>query len=459
MKADETVYERSGRPPSSAATPNWFGLDHTHDLQAESWVASANVDECDFPIQNLPLGVFYLSGSTAGRIGVAIGSQIFDVGLALDQGLLRELRDLEHLLKAGRLNPLMAAGRSTLRRVRHALFELLNVKNSAGKSDALECLVPMASVHMGLPTQIGDFTDFFTSIHHARRTGELVQPDNPVAPNFRSIPIGYHGRASTVVESGVPCVRPNGQINGPTGDVRYVPSKRLDFELEVGCYIGPGTSVGDVVPLDHAEDRIAGLCLVNDWSARDIQRWESQPLGPFLSKSFMTSTSPWVVTLDALEPFRQPPALRSADDPVLSPSLTSMRHSTHGAIDIELQVLLRTPLMAQRDLPAEVIARPNFRDQYWTLFQMITHQTSNGCRLRSGDLISSGTVSGPNREDSGCLLEWTAGGRRQLTLTSGEWRTFLEDGDIVTFRGQCRRSGFRTIGFGECQAQVAPART
>jgi fumarylacetoacetase len=428
-------------------------IDHTHDARAQSWVASANVPGTDFPIQNLPLGVFQVDSASSARIGVAIGDQILDVAAALDRGLLPRLQHLQPVLRSDNLNALMAGGPAQRRLLRNAVFELLEA-TSASQGAARTCLVPMASVRMRLPARIGDFTDFFTSIHHAQRTGELSRPEMPVAPNFRNMPIAYHGRASSVVESGVPCVRPKGQAVGPTGDNRYVPTSKLDFELEVGCYVGPGNELGDTIALDEAEQHVFGLSLVNDWSARDIQRWESQPLGPFLAKSFMTTVSPWIVTLEALAPFRAPARSRSGDEPQLSPTLTSAGHAATGGIQISLQVLLQTEVMRRDGIAPTVISQPNFADQYWTLFQMLTHHASNGCNLRSGDLLSSGTVSGPERVNSGCLVELTVGGREPLSMPSGETRSFLEDGDTVWLRGTCTRDGFTPIGFGDCKAQI-----
>ncbi|MDB5860831.1 MAG: fumarylacetoacetase [Ramlibacter sp.] len=431
-------------------------IDHTHDAAAPSWVASANDAGTEFPIQNLPLGVFETERGTGARIGVAIGDQVLDLAAALDRGLLPGLQGMAPALRADSLNALMARGAADRHRLRHTVFGLLEAGHSRS-AETSGCLVPMALVRMQLPARIGDFTDFFTSIHHARRTGELSRPDMPLLPNFRHLPIAYHGRASSVVVSGGPCMRPRGQALGMSGDTRYVPTQKLDFELEVGCYVGPGNALGETIPLDQAEDHVFGLSLVNDWSARDIQRWEAQPLGPFLAKSFTTSVSPWVVTLEALAPFRTAPRRPPGDDAPLSATLTSTSHARHGAIEIALQALLQTGQMSRDGLAPTPIAQPRFGDQYWTLFQMLTHHASNGCNLRSGDLISSGTVSGPERADSGCLLELTAGGREPLRLPSGEERRFLEDGDTVVLRGVCRRDGFRTIGFGECRAQVAPA--
>jgi fumarylacetoacetase len=424
-------------------------LDHTHDAVARSWVASANDGRTDFPLQNLPLGVFHASGATRGRIGIAIGDQVLDVAAALDAGLLVDAQAHEKLLRDDTLNALMAAGPAPRRFLRYAAHALLEA-SSPRRNQAQACLLPMSAVRMGLPASIGDFTDFFTSLPHARRTGEMARPDMPVAPNFRHMPIAYHGRASTVVASGEPCRRPKGQF----GDSRYRPTEKLDFELEVGCWVGPGNALGQPVSIDDAEAQVVGLSLVNDWSARDIQRWESLPLGPFLAKSFMTSVSPWVVTLEALAPFRAPAPQRGEGEPALPDVLTSPRHAAAGGIDIRLEVLLQTARMRSEGIAPAVISRPRFIDQYWTLFQMLTHHTSNGCSLRPGDLLASGTVSGPERGDSGCLVELTTGGREPLRLSSGEERRFLEDGDTVILRGRCERDGHASIGFGECRALI-----
>lgn len=430
-------------------------IDHTHDRRAQSWVGSANEVGAEFPIQNLPLGIFSSGASPIGRVGVAIGDQILDLAAALDAGLLPELDAFSAELHEEKLNRLMACGGGARRAVRQAVFHLLE-NGHRDRARAMRCLVPMASARMRLPTQIGDFTDFFTSIHHARRTGALTRPDMPVAPNFRHMPIAYHGRASSVVESGVPLVRPRGQRT-PSGGLNdgYVPTQWLDFELEVGCYVGRGNSLGSTIAIDDAEEHMFGLCLVNDWSARDIQIWESHPLGPFLSKSFMTTVSPWVVTLEALAPFRAPAAPREAGDPPLPSELTSVHHASQGGIAISLQAMLQTAEMCNNGAAAVVISQPQFSGQYWTLAQMLTHHASNGCNLRAGDLLSSGTVSGPEQHNSGCLVELNAGGRHALRLPSGESRLFLEDGDVVSLRGLCEREGYRPIGFGECEAQVA----
>lgn len=430
-----------------------FETDHTHDASVQSWVTSANAPGTEFPIQNLPLGVFSTAAKER-RIGVAIGDQILDVGAALDRGLLPGLDGVSTVLRSPSLNLLMSSGRATRHVVRDAVFMLLRA-DSAHAAAASACLVPMRDAQMHLPAQIGNFTDFFTSIHHARRTGELMRPEMPVAPNFRHMPIAYHGRASTVVESGVPCIRPRGQLGDPQGAAQvYAPSQRMDFELEVGCFVGRENTLGQPISIDDADDHMFGLCLVNDWSARDIQMWESYPLGPFLAKSFMTTASPWVVTLEALAPYRVPAPTRDTGETPVPAALTSARHVAQGAISISLQVLLQTAAMQKSGLAPVVISQPQFRDQYWTLTQMLTHHASNGCSLRTGDLLSSGTVSGPERKDSGCLIEFNAGGKQALSLPSGETRLFLEDGDTVWLRGVCERDGYKPIGFGECKGQI-----
>ncbi|CAN7482700.1 fumarylacetoacetase [Variovorax sp. LjRoot290] len=431
-----------------------FETDHTHDASVQSWVTSANAPSTEFPIQNLPLGVFSTAGAKERRIGVAIGDQILDLSAALDGGVLPGLDGLQAALRGNSLNLLMSSGRAARQAVRDAVFTLLRA-DSGHAAAASACLVPMRDAQMHLPAQIGNFTDFFTSIHHVRRTGELIRPEMPVAPNFRHMPIAYHGRASTVVESGVPCIRPRGQLGDPQGAAQvYAPSQRMDFELEVGCFVGRENALGQPISIDEADDHMFGLCLVNDWSARDIQMWESYPLGPFLAKSFMTTASPWVVTLEALAPYRVPAPTRDAGETPVPAALTSARHAAQGGISISLQVLLQTAAMQKSGMAPVVISQPQFSDQYWTLTQMLTHHASNGCSLRTGDLLSSGTVSGPERKDSGCLIEFNAGGKQALSLPSGETRLFLEDGDTVWLRGVCERDGYKPIGFGECKAQI-----
>lgn len=434
-----------------------MALNETHDVTIGSWVASANGAGTDFPLQNLPLGVYAADGGRNRRIGAAIGDMILDLAAAADKGLLTAALGTEpalgQALRAPTMNGLMALGRGAASALRGSLFGLLR-NGSTHRAALQECLVPMASAAMQLPARIGDFTDFYTSLHHASRAARAMRPGGELAPNFRHLPIAYHGRASSVVISGTPCARPHGLLGPDPAGAQYLPSQSLDFELEVGAYVGLGNALAAPVRLDDAEAHLFGVSLVNDWSARDIQRWEAQPLGPFLSKSFMTSVSPWVVTLEALEPFRDAPPARREDDPRISPGLTSVRHAALGAVRIGLRAELETPAMRQHGQRPEVISRPDFADQYWTLAQMLTHHTSNGCNLQPGDLLSSGTVSGPDTADSGCLLERTRNGAEPLRLANGETRTYLQDGDRLVLRGRCERTGFAGIGFGVCEARI-----
>ncbi len=430
-------------------------LDHTHRFDAASWVQSAQDPASDFPIQNLPFGVYRAAGQ-APRIGVAIGDAVLDLGRAFDLGLLAGVAELEGVCREVSLNALMALGRPAARRLRHALFALL-LADSPARRHAGVLLLQQDALAMQLPAQVGDFTDFFTSIDHAGRTGRMFRPDAPLQPNFHHLPVAYHGRASSLQPAGTPVIRPLGQRGAPDGAARYAPSARLDFELEVGFFVGPGNALGTPLAMDQAEQQIFGLCLVNDWSARDLQRWESQPLGPFLAKSFMTSVSPWVVTLDALAPFRRPAAARGAHAPPLSAFLDSPAHARHGAIDIALSAAIQTAAMRAAGTAPAVISRPHFAAQYWSIFQMLVHHASNGCNLRSGDLLASGTVSDPDPADSGCLLELAGNGAAPVLLPNGERRAWLEDGDVIELRGRCHGGAFRSIGFGACGAIVQAA--
>lgn len=444
------------------------GLDHTHDPAARSWVDSAQDAGTDFPIQNLPFGCFTTGSSTRGgstrstradasapRIGVAIGSSVLDLGAATDAGLLDETAALDR----PSLNHLMGMSADARRSLRHRLFALLSEEaDEATRERVRSCLVPIDDVEMRVPAEVGDFTDFYASIHHATRVGQLFRPDNPLLPNYRWIPIGYHGRASSIVPSGTPVRRPTGQLR-PAGDgvpPRVGPTERLDYELEVGVFVAGGNELGTTVDIAEAEERIFGLCLVNDWSARDIQGWEYQPLGPFLGKSFATSVSPWVVTREALAPFRTAPPPRAEGDPDPLPYLHAEGDRASGGFDIRLEVALSTAAMRDEGTAPEVLARGSALDLYWTFAQMLTHHAGNGCNLRPGDLIASGTVSGPERGQAGCLLELTTGGREPLALANGETRAFLEDGDEVVLRGRCERGGYRSIGFGSCVGRVLP---
>ena len=394
-------------------------IDETHDPALKSWVLSANRDSCDFPIQNLPVGVFKSARDGRPRPGIAIGDFILDGGPWLAG------EDLSEYFR------LSSTQRRDLRRVWSACLR-------AGSPE--RPLVPQAECEMCLPVAIGDYTDFYASLDHAMNVGRMFRPDAPLLPNYKYVPIAYHGRASSVVVSGTPVRRPLGQL----GAGRFGPSQELDYEMELGAFVGPGNALGQPIPITEAERHLVGVCLLNDWSARDIQRWEYQPLGPFLAKNFATSISPWIVTAEALEPFR------TAAPPHDAPVLPYLQSSGPDAFDITVEVWLRTPAMSE---PVR-ISRASFKDMYWALAQMIAHHTSNGCPLRAGDLLGSGTISGPQRENRGCLLELTWRGQEPLQFPNGEQRSFLQDGDEVILRGYCRREGFRRIGLGECRSTV-----
>ncbi len=429
-------------------------------------MTSANHPESDFPIQNLPFGVFRRHRLLEARVGVAIGEEILDVTGCAETGLIDgDAEEAAHAClpqpsSGAALNPLMALGRSHWSALRRRLSDLLAepVEDYGRRSQVSQLLVHQDDADMILPAYVGDYTDFYASIHHATNVGRLFRPDNPLLPNYKWVPIGYHGRASSLVVSGTPVRRPVGQVRGQGSDApRVAPSARLDYELEVGCFIGPGNELGSPVPIVDADPHIFGLCLVNDWSARDIQAWEYQPLGPFLAKSFATTISPWIVTLDALEPFRTPAAAREAGDPAPLEYLDSASNRARGAFDVILSVGLRTSAMRERGDDPAWLTLSQFASMYWTFAQMIAHHTSNGCNLQPGDLLASGTVSGPTDAERGCLLELTRGGADPITLPDGETRTFLQDGDEVIMRGVCQRPGAVRIGFGECRGVIAPA--
>lgn len=434
-------------------------LDATHDQTTLSWVASANDPHGDFPVQNLPFGVFRRGGSNQTfRGGVAIGAEILDLCALAATGILSDelLAQALQLAAAPSLNGLMAEGPSVWQALRLALFGLLR-EGAAAQAQVARCLVPQADAEYTVPAVIGDYTDFYTSRHHALQVGRLFRPDNPLTPNYAWMPIAYHGRASSIGVSGQQIRRPHGQ-SLPAGSDRPVfgASRDLDYELEVGVFVGTGNGQGTPIALETAERHVFGLCLLNDWSARDLQRWEAQPLGPFLGKNFATTISPWIVTLAALAPFRAPLVRATADAPDL-PYLESPANRDAGAVDLELEVYLETAAMRARGLPAERLVRSNLRHAHWTIAQMLAHHTVGGCNLRSGDLLGSGTQSGPLPGEAGSLLELTAGGTRPLTLASGAERRYLEDGDRVTLRGRCTRPGFASIGFGEAAGTILPA--
>jgi fumarylacetoacetase len=447
-------------------------LDATHDPALRSWVESANVAQTDFPIQNLPLGRFKhrredgtynpttrRATDPPWRIGVAIGDQVLDLRHALAQcPWTREAEALLAPLAAGDLNAVMAQGTAARVALRQILSSALREGSEQGPFLEL-CLVPQSQVEMSLPCVIGDYTDFFTGIHHALAVGKLLRPDNPLLANYKWVPIGYHGRVSSIGVSGQPVIRPHGQFRVPDVDVpRFGPTRRLDYELELGIVVGVGNALGAPKTMAQAEEDWFGIVLLNDWSARDVQAWEYQPLGPFLAKSFATTVSPWVVTQEALAPFRRP-FTRPAGDPQPLPYLDSEANRAAGGIDISLEVWLQSAAMRERGLEPQRLMRSNYRDAYWTVAQMLAHHTVNGCNLRTGDLLGTGTLSGPAVGQGGSLLELTQGGRQPLTLASGEQRAFLQDGDRVILRAFCEAPGARRIGMGECEGTVMPAMT
>jgi fumarylacetoacetase len=415
-------------------------MDSTHDPNLQSWVESANGLGSDFPIQNLPFGIFKRrQAKEAPRGGVAIGDQILDLA-ALD-------------IKTGlTLNGLAAMGRPTWKKLRKQISKTLSVKTYEKRFQ--KHLVPMKQAELYLPVSVGDYSDFFTGIHHATNMGRILRPDgNPLLPNYKWLPIGYHGRGSSIVPSGTPIVRPKGQTK-PAGEVppAFGPSRRLDYEAELGFVVGPGNRLAHPIAIEDALKHVFGVVLLNDWSARDIQAWEYQPLGPFLAKSFASTISPWIVTLEALEPYRCAAFARAADDPKPLPYLFSEKDQAEGGYDISLEMHLKTAKMGA----PQRLSRASFRDSYWTLAQMVAHHTSNGCNLQPGDLLGSGTISGASPDSYGSMMELTQAGKSPLALPGGETRAFLEDGDEVIERGRCARDGHASIGFGEAAGRIVP---
>ncbi len=429
-----------------------------------SWVGSANHPETDFPIQNLPYVYFDRSGADGdGGIGVLIGDAVLDLTRCREDGLFasEELGDVAWTLQKGAaVSNLFDLDQETLSAFRRRLVALLRDDCDEPTRKIVERnLISASDVRFDIPCEIGDYTDFYCSIFHATNVGTLFRPDNPLLPNYSWVPIGYHGRASSIVVSGTDVVRPRGQGRpDPEAPPVFGPSRRLDYEMEVGFYVGKGNDLGETIPIGNAEEHIFGLCLVNDWSARDVQGWEYQPLGPFLGKSFATSISPAVVTMEALAPFRVPAFERSEDQPGPLPYLSHDENEESGGIDIKLDVLISSQKMRNEGIGPHLVSRSNLKDLYWTIGQMLTHHASNGCNLQTGDLIATGTVSGKDKSERGCLLEMTFGGKEPIELPSGEERKFLEDFDEVILRGFCKRDGFRRIGFGECRGVVLPAK-
>jgi fumarylacetoacetase len=434
-------------------------LNDTHRADLRSWVESANAPDTDFPIQNLPYGIFHRAGEPP-RGGVAIGDQILDLTAALKAGLFEGAAEATARLATGpALNTLMAADPAALRALRARLSQILSRENPdrpriAQMANAL--LIPMTQAQLELPAAIGSFTDFLTSIYHTERGGRITRPESPVPAPFRHMPIAYNGRATSVRASGEAVRRSNGQWRRPDGEVQFGPCQQLDFELEVGMFVGRGNALGEPIAIEEAPSHVFGFCLLNDWSARDVQRWESA-LGPFLSKSLSTTISCWVITAEALAPFRAPAFARPPGDPAPLPYLHSNADQAQGGIDLNLDAYLLTPRMRRDGANPARICRTNFIHMYWTFAQMLTHHTSNGCNMRPGDLLGSGTTSGPRDENRACLAEITQRGGQSFALPNGENRIWLEDGDEVVLRARAVREGFAPIGFGECRARVDAA--
>jgi len=428
-------------------------IDETHDIARRSWVASAN-GHADFPIQNLPLGCFSVHGE-APRGGIAIGDMILDLGELHRSFLLTGEADAAAEAGSGpSLNPLLALGAGPRRALRRTVSALL----AEGAPERPGLLHNAADCMLHVPAAIGDYTDFYAGIHHAMNVGLQLRPDAPLAANYKYVPTGYHGRASSVVASGTAIRRPNGQRKrGNEAAPSFGPSRNLDYEMELGVWIGPGNALGQPIPIAEAAEHIAGFCLLNDWSARDIQGWEYLPLGPFLGKSFATTISPWIITPEAMAPFRLPQDPRPEGDPAPLDYLFNAGDQAEGALGLELEVMLTTPAMRAQGLAPHLLSLGHARHMYWTAAQLVAHHASGGCNLRPGDLFGTGTLSGPTPDSAGSLLELSKGGRAPLQLSSGETRRFLEDGDSIELYARARRDGFAPIGFGRCIGTVLPA--
>ncbi|REL27253.1 fumarylacetoacetase [Thalassotalea euphylliae] len=430
-------------------------LNETHDIALTSWVEAANSGSTDFPIQNLPFASFRTSGTEqAYRGGVAIGDQIVDLAALAELGIFSGIAQQALIVAAKpQLNEFMAMGKNAWSALRLALSKALR-SGASEQSQVEACLVAQQEAEYQLPCHIHDYTDFYSSIYHATAVGSLFRPDNPLLPNYKWVPIGYHGRASSIDISGQTFPRPCGQTKAPDAtEPSFGPCKRLDYEVEMGIFIGQGNQLGERISIDNAEDHVFGLCLFNDWSARDIQAWEYQPLGPFLAKSFASTISPWIVTTEALAPFREA-FTRSEADPQPMEYLTSAQNSAAGQFNVTLDCLLKTSSSAEENH----VSTSNFKHSYWTVAQMVAHHSVNGCNLQAGDLLGTGTQSGPEKAEAGSLLELTHGGKQPITLANGESRTFLADGDTVIMRGYCEKAGAKRIGFGEVSSTILPAK-
>ncbi len=440
-----------------------INVNETHDINLKSWVESANDPNTDFPIQNLPFCMFFHPEHKMEVEGAIIGDFVLELITVLQPlngiNLIKDNHFREWMLDCAINRATFLNDKENLRELRQYLMELLRDDCPKEKREVLQKgLFPISEVSFVLPTQIRDYTDFYCSIFHATNVGAMFRPDNPLLPNYKYVPIGYHGRASSIVVSGTDVKRPKGQNRADAEQPPiYIPAKNLDYEMEVGFFVGKGNELGSTIPIENAEEHIFGLCLVNDWSARDIQAWEYQPLGPFLAKNFATTISPFVVTMEALAPFRTPAFERDADDPQPLPHLQSEHNKQFGGFDIKLEVYIQTEKMRAENVEPFMISRSNMKDLYWTIGQMLAHHASNGCNLQTGDLMATGTVSGREKSERGCLLEMTWRGKEPIELPNGEQRRFLEDGDEVIMKGYCEREGFRRIGFGECRGRILPA--
>ncbi|WP_350585872.1 fumarylacetoacetase [Pseudoalteromonas sp. RB2-MNA-CIBAN-0110] len=434
-------------------------INETHDINLTSWVESANVDNCDFPIQNLPFAEFRRKGSDeAFRGGVAIGDQVIDLAkLSKLNVLTGDAKTAADAASEATLNTFMGLGGQYWSALRLALSKALRA-GSEHQQALSDTLVAQSDIEFSLPCRIGDYTDFYTSIYHATAVGSLFRPDNPLLPNYKWVPIGYHGRSSSIDVSGQTFHRPKGQTKAPDAEVpSFGPCKRLDYELELGIYLGKGNALGDAIAIENAENHVFGFCVFNDWSARDLQAWEYQPLGPFLAKNFASTVSPWIVTTEALAPYRTS-WTRDENDPQPMDYLESKANRDQGAFDIQMDVKIQTEKMRSEGHNPTRVSTSSFKHSYWTVAQMVTHHTVNGCNFMPGDMLGSGTQSGPTHEEAGSLLELSRGGKEKITLSNGEQRSFLEDGDNVIMRGWCEKEGYARIGFGSVESTVLPTK-
>jgi fumarylacetoacetase len=434
-------------------------INETHDINLTSWVESANVDNCDFPIQNLPFAEFRRKGSDeAFRGGVAIGDQVIDLAKLNKLNVLTgDAKTAADAANEATLNTFMGLGKQYWSALRLALSKALRA-GSEHQQALSDTLVAQSDIEYSLPCRIGDYTDFYTSIYHATAVGSLFRPDNPLLPNYKWVPIGYHGRSSSIDVSGQTFHRPKGQTKAPDAEVpSFGPCKRLDYELELGIYLGKGNALGDAIAIENAENHVFGFCVFNDWSARDLQAWEYQPLGPFLAKNFASTVSPWIVTTEALAPYRTN-WTRDENDPQPMDYLESKANRDQGAFDIQMDVRIQTQKMRSEGHNPTRVSTSSFKHSYWTVAQMVTHHTVNGCNFMPGDMLGSGTQSGTTHEEAGSLLELSRGGKEKITLSNGEQRSFLEDGDNVIMRGWCEKEGYARIGFGSVESTVIPAK-